>query len=39
MKDEIIRDTLVTHGGEVANPRLREFFALPALATKEEAPK
>ncbi len=39
MKDEIIRDTLVTQGGEVANPRLREFFALPALAAKEEAPK
>jgi H+-translocating NAD(P) transhydrogenase subunit alpha len=39
MKDEIIRDTLVTHGGDVANARLREFFAMPALATKEEAPK
>jgi H+-translocating NAD(P) transhydrogenase subunit alpha len=39
MKDEIIRDTLVTQGGEVTNPRLREFFALPALAAKEEAPK
>jgi proton-translocating NAD(P)+ transhydrogenase subunit alpha len=39
MKDEIIRDTLVTQGGEVANPRLRELFSLPALATKEEAPK
>src|SRR5437868_6575676 len=39
MKDEIIRETLVTHGGEVANPRLREMYALPALAQKEEAPK
>jgi NAD(P) transhydrogenase subunit alpha len=39
MNDEIIRDTLVTQGGEVTNPRLREFFALPALAAKEEAPK
>ena len=39
MKDEIIRETLVTQGGEVANPRLREMYALPALAQKEEAPK
>ncbi len=32
-KDDIIRETLLTHGGEVVNPRLREFFKLPALAT------
>ena len=32
--DEIIRETLLTQGGEVVNPRLREFFSLPALATK-----
>jgi len=32
--DEIIRDTLLTQSGEVANARLREFFQLPALATK-----
>jgi NAD(P) transhydrogenase subunit alpha len=31
MKDEIIRETLVTQGGEVVNPRLRELFSLPAL--------
>src|SRR4030088_113301 len=31
--DEIIRETLLTQGGEVVNPRLREFFKLPALAT------
>jgi H+-translocating NAD(P) transhydrogenase subunit alpha len=31
MKDEIIRDTLVTQGGEVVNPRLREMYSLPAL--------
>jgi NAD(P) transhydrogenase subunit alpha len=30
--DEIIRETLVTHGGEVVNKRVREFFSLPALA-------
>lgn len=29
--DEIIRSTLITQGGEVVNPRVREFFALPAL--------
>lgn len=27
--DEIARETLVTRGGEIVNPRLREFFALP----------
>ena len=32
--DEIIRDTLLTQSGEVVNARLREFFKLPALATK-----
>jgi NAD(P) transhydrogenase subunit alpha len=34
MQDEIVRDTLVTHGGEVANARLREIYQLPALAAK-----
>ena len=28
--DEIIRETLLTHEGEVANQRVREFFSLPA---------
>jgi H+-translocating NAD(P) transhydrogenase subunit alpha len=36
-KDDIIRDTLLTQGGEVVNARLREFFSLPALVTKEGA--
>jgi NAD(P) transhydrogenase subunit alpha len=31
VKDEIIRETLVTHEGEVVNARVREFFSLPAL--------
>jgi len=31
LKDEIIRETLVTHEGEVVNARVREFFSLPAL--------
>jgi proton-translocating NAD(P)+ transhydrogenase subunit alpha len=29
--DEIVRDTLLTHRGEVVNARVREFFSLPAL--------
>ena len=32
--DEIIRETLLTHGGEVVNKRVREFFSLPALAAQ-----
>jgi NAD(P) transhydrogenase subunit alpha len=31
LNDEIIRETLVTQGGEVVNARVREFFSLPAL--------
>jgi H+-translocating NAD(P) transhydrogenase subunit alpha len=33
-KDDIIRETLLTHGGEVVNTRLREFFSMPALPAK-----
>lgn len=29
--DEIIRETLMTRGGEVVNRRVREFFSMPAL--------
>src|SRR2546425_12030980 len=38
-EDEIVRETLMTRGGEVVNPRVREFFSLPALpaAPKELA--
>ena len=35
MEDEITRSTLVTHQGEVVNPRVREFFNLPALAAAQ----
>ena len=28
LSDEIFRDTLVTHGGDVVNARVRDFFAL-----------
>jgi NAD(P) transhydrogenase subunit alpha len=31
LQDEIVRETLVTHGGEVVSARVREFFSLPAL--------
>jgi NAD(P) transhydrogenase subunit alpha len=33
-KDDIIRETLLTQGGEIVNSRLRESFSLPPLATK-----
>jgi NAD(P) transhydrogenase subunit alpha len=32
LEDDIIRDTLVTHGGQVVNARVREAFSMPALA-------
>ena len=34
LDDEIVRETLLTRGGEVANARVREFFSLPALAAQ-----
>jgi len=33
LEDEIVRDTLMTRGGEIANARVREFFKLPAPAS------
>ena len=33
VEDEIIRDTLVTRGGEIVNQRVREFFSLPQLVS------
>jgi H+-translocating NAD(P) transhydrogenase subunit alpha len=30
-QDEIIRETMVTHRGEIMNGRVRDFFKLPAL--------
>jgi proton-translocating NAD(P)+ transhydrogenase subunit alpha len=32
--DEIVRETLLTDGGEIVNERVRQFFSLPALATQ-----
>jgi NAD(P) transhydrogenase subunit alpha len=34
LEDEIIRSTLVTRNGEIVNPRVREFYKLPALAAQ-----
>jgi NAD(P) transhydrogenase subunit alpha len=34
LSDEIIRETLLTRGGEVVNARVRDFFSLPALAAE-----
>ncbi len=36
LNDEIIRETLLTRDGEVVNARVREFFALPALASASQ---
>lgn len=36
LQDEIVRDTLLTQGGEVVNARVREFFSLPALTTQTQ---
>jgi proton-translocating NAD(P)+ transhydrogenase subunit alpha len=34
LDDEIIRETLLTHNGEVVNTRVREAFSLPALVAQ-----
>jgi NAD(P) transhydrogenase subunit alpha len=31
LQDEIVRETLLTHGGELVSARVREFFGLPPL--------
>jgi NAD(P) transhydrogenase subunit alpha len=31
LEDEIVRETLLTRDGEIANARVREFFKLAAL--------
>lgn len=36
MEDQIVRDTLLTRGGEIVNARLREFYSLPALAVQAQ---
>ena len=34
MQDEIIRETMITRGGEIVNARAREFYKLPAAVTQ-----
>jgi len=34
LQDEIVRETLLTRDGEIANQRVREILKLPALATQ-----
>jgi NAD(P) transhydrogenase subunit alpha len=36
--DEITRETLLTHDGEVVNLRVRDFFSLPSQSIQEKAP-
>ena len=36
LEDEIIRETMVTHSGEIVNTRVREFFKLPALVASSQ---
>ncbi len=33
-QDEIVRETMITSGGEIVNARVREFFKLPALVSQ-----
>jgi NAD(P) transhydrogenase subunit alpha len=35
LEDEIISSTLVTRQGEIVNPRVREFYSMPALAAQQ----
>jgi NAD(P) transhydrogenase subunit alpha len=34
MDDEIVRETLLTRGGEVVNPRVREYFGMAGLVVQ-----
>jgi NAD(P) transhydrogenase subunit alpha len=36
LQDDIIQSTLLTQGGEVVNPRVREFFSLPPLVAQHK---
>jgi NAD(P) transhydrogenase subunit alpha len=36
LEDDIVKSTLLTQGGEVVNPRVREFFALPPLVAQQK---
>ncbi|MDB5351511.1 MAG: hypothetical protein JWN86_2758 [Planctomycetota bacterium] len=34
LSDEITRETLLTHNGEIVNDRVRDFFAMPAIGVE-----
>ena len=36
LQDEIVRETLVTNGGQVAHPKVRELLGLPAAAADDQ---
>jgi NAD(P) transhydrogenase subunit alpha len=36
LQDEITRSTLVSEGGEIVNPRVREFYSLPSLVSQSK---
>ena len=36
LEDEIVRETLLTRGGEIVQARVREFLKLPALAKQTD---
>jgi H+-translocating NAD(P) transhydrogenase subunit alpha len=36
LEDDIIKSTLLTQGGELVNPKVREFFALPPLVAEQK---
>src|SRR5580692_8391773 len=36
LQDDIIQSTLLTQGGEVVHPRVREFFSLPPLVASQK---
>ena len=36
LDDEIVRETMLTRGGEVVNARVREFFSLPGLPAESK---
>ncbi len=39
LEDEILKDTLVTHQGDIISPRLRDVLNLPARATLDDKAK
>ena len=36
LQDEVVRETLVTNGGQVAHPKVRELLGLPAAAADDQ---